>query len=94
MTFPEAAAYPETSQASTALVLGIVGIVCCLPLAIVAWIMANKELEGITSGRRNPQNEGTAKAARIVGIIGTVLFGIGLILLFTSLVGFIPFFDV
>ena len=30
MSFPqESAAYPEASQASTALVLGIVGLVCC-----------------------------------------------------------------
>ena len=31
------------------------------------------------AGRRTPSNEGTAKAARIVGIIGTVLWGIGII---------------
>ena len=95
MTFPEAIAYPEKSQASTALVLGILGIVCCGPLAVVAWIMANKELEGIASGHRNPQNEGTAKAAKVVGIVGTVLLGIGLIVLFVSFVGLfsIPFID-
>lgn len=96
MSFPPAAAYPEQSQSTTALVLGIVGIVCCGPLAIVGWVLANKELEGIAAGRRDPANEGTAKAARIVSIIGTVLLGISLIwiaLAFTGAVVF-PFFDV
>lgn len=80
MSFPETAGYPEPSQATTALVLGILGIICCQLLGIAAWIMANKEIEGIRSGRRNPANEGTATAARILGIIGTVLIGIGLVL--------------
>jgi len=82
MSFPqESTAYPEASQASTALVLGIIGLVCCQVLGIVAWIMANNELEGIKAGRRNPQNEGTATAARIIGIITTVLLAVGIIAL-------------
>ena len=89
MSFPqESTAYTEASQASTALVLGIVGLVCCQVLGIVAWVMANNELEGIKAGRRNPQNEGTATAARIIGIIGTVLLGLGIIaLIIATIVG-------
>jgi uncharacterized membrane protein len=89
MSFPqESTAYPEASQASTALVLGIVGLVCCQVLGIVAWIMANNELEGIKEGKRNPQNEGTATAARIIGIIATVLLGLGIIaLIIATIVG-------
>ena len=87
MSFPqESTAYPEASQASTALVLGIVGLVCCQVLGIVAWIMANNELEGIKAGRRNPQNEGTATAARIIGIIATVLLGLGIIALIIGII--------
>lgn len=79
-SFPPApASYPENSQATTALVMGILGLVCCTPLAIVAWVMANKEREAIAAGRRNPVNQGTANAARIIGIIGTVLIGVGLV---------------
>jgi TRAP-type C4-dicarboxylate transport system permease small subunit len=81
MTFPpESAAYPEASQASTALVLSIIGLVCCQVLGIVAWVMANNELEGIKSGTRNPINEGTANAARIIGIVGTVLLALGILM--------------
>lgn len=96
MTFPAAQAYPENSQATTALVLGIFGIICCAPLAIVAWIMANNELQGIQAGRRNPANQGTANAAKILGIIGTVLLAIGLIFGAMVLTGgmVLPFVDV
>lgn len=94
MTFPpESTAYPEASQASTALVLSIVGLVCCQVLGIVAWVMANNELEGIKSGRRNPTNEGTANAARIIGIVCTVLLGVGILIALLVLGGLmvIPF---
>jgi uncharacterized membrane protein len=86
MSFPETTPYPESSQASTALVLSIVGLVCCQVLGIVAWIMANNELQAIKAGRRNPANEGTASAARIIGIVATVLLGIGIILLIIALI--------
>lgn len=86
MTFPQAGAYPEESQATTILVLGILSLVCsCLPLGIAAWIMGNRELQAIDSGRRNPDNRGTANAGRIIGIVATVLGLIGIIILFAVL---------
>jgi hypothetical protein len=89
------AAYPEPSQATTALVLGIVGIACCGPVGIAAWVMANNELQAISSGRRDPANEGTAKAAKVVGIVATALIAVPLILLFLAVGGAFtfPFFD-
>lgn len=88
MSFPETSSYPEPSQATTALVLGILGIIiCCVPLGIFAWIMANNELEGIKAGRRNPEYEGTANASRILGIIGTAIFGIVLIVVMLGFIG-------
>jgi cytochrome b subunit of formate dehydrogenase len=48
--------------------------------------MANNELEAIRAGRRNPTNEGTANAARIIGIISTVLFAIGIVVLILALI--------
>lgn len=79
--------YPEASQATTILVLGILGLIICGFLAPVAWIMGKNELEAIDSGRRPPENRGTANAGRILGIIGTVLIGIGLLILILFLVG-------
>lgn len=73
--------YPEASQATTVLVLGILGIVICGILAPFAWVMGNNELEAIDAGRRPPDQRSTANAGRILGIIGTILLGIGVIFL-------------
>ena len=79
--------YQEDSQATTILVLGILGVVFCQVLGPFAWVMGNKELAGIDAGRRAPENRGTAQAGRILGIISTVLLilGIG----FLVILGFI-----
>lgn len=78
--FPsESGAYPESSQATTVLVLGILGIVACGILGPIAWVMGNNELAAIDSGRRPPENRGTANAGRILGIISTVLLALGII---------------
>ncbi|HEY6635757.1 MAG TPA: DUF4190 domain-containing protein [Acidimicrobiia bacterium] len=90
--FPsESGAYPEQSQATTILVLGILGIVICGILAPFAWSMGNKELAAIDSGRRAPENRGTANAGRILGIIGTVLLAAGVVLLILVIVGTVTF---
>lgn len=93
MTFPpESAAYPEKSQATTTLVLGIIGLLCCGPLAVVAWVIGQNELNAIDAGRRDPNQRGTANAGRILGIIGTVLWaGFLLLSLFGAFA--IPFID-
>ena len=75
-----ASPYPESSQATSILVLGILSIVCCSPLGIAALIMGNTELRAIDEGRRPPENRGTANAGRICGIIGLVLGALGIIL--------------
>lgn len=85
--FPsESGQYPEASQATTVLVLGILGLVLCGILAPFAWVMGNRELEAIDAGKRPPENRGTANAGKILGIIGTVLLGIGLVVGFFFLV--------
>lgn len=87
-----ASPYPESSQATTILVLGILSLVCCSPLGVVALVMGNNELRAIEDGRRPPENRGTANAGRICGIIALVLLGLGLILLATGMVA-IPMFS-
>lgn len=90
--FPsESSAYPEASQATTVLVLGIIGLVLCQILGPFAWVMGNKELEAIDAGRRAPENRGTANAGRILGIISTVLLAISLVLLVLLVAGAFTF---
>ena len=71
--------YPEQSQATTILILGILGLIVCGILAPFAWVMGKKELAAIDSGLRSPENRSTANAGKILGIIGTVLLGIALV---------------
>lgn len=90
--FPQdSTAYPEASQATTALVLGILGIVICGFLAPFAWNMGNKELAAIDAGRRPPENRGSATAGRILGIIGTVLLAVGLVFVVLAIAGVFAF---
>ncbi len=68
-----------SGRAITSLVLGIVGILCCGPLAIVAWILGAIELSDIKKGLSPRAGEGMAKAGMIIGIIGTVLMILGIL---------------
>ena len=71
--------YPEASESTTALVLGILGIVLCGVLGPFAWFIGSKEVKAIDEGRRDPTNRGTANAGRIMGIVGTVLLALGIV---------------
>lgn len=84
-TPPPAAAYPENSQATLALVLSILGVLCCGILGIVGLVIANNEKQAIAAGRRDPTNQGMAQAAFIIGIVGIALWVLGLIAQLTIL---------
>lgn len=92
MTVPAQSPYPEQSQATTILVLGILSIVCCGLLGIAAWVMGNNELKAIDEGRRPPDNRGTANAGRICGIVGVALSALGLALALSGILA-IPFLE-
>ena len=72
--------YPESSNATLVLVLGIVGLFFNI-LSPVAWYLGNEEVKAIDGGRRAPENRSVANAGRILGIIGTVLLAIGVVIL-------------
>lgn len=61
---------------------------CAGILSPFAWVMGHREMQAIDAGRRPPENRGTANAAKILGIVGTVLLGlaiVGVILFFVFL---------
>jgi mannose/fructose/N-acetylgalactosamine-specific phosphotransferase system component IIC len=77
---PAPPASPSASrEAVTALVLGILGIVCCGFVAPVAWYLGQNELRAILEGRASTAGEGMATAGKILGMIGTALLVLGLI---------------
>jgi TRAP-type C4-dicarboxylate transport system permease small subunit len=82
-----AGSYPEQSQATTALVLSILGLLCCGILGVAGLIMGNTERKAITEGRRDPVNQGTAQAAFVVGIVAVVLWSI-------TILGWLVFFPI
>jgi hypothetical protein len=61
------------------LVLGILGLVVCGPLAIVAWVMGSGDLKQIDAGTMDPAGRGTTQAGKICGIIGTILLIVSII---------------
>jgi hypothetical protein len=72
--------YSESSQATTALVLSICGLFCCITAPIGAWI-AYREKEAIDAGRRDPKNRGQAVAALVIGLSLFVITAGGLLLI-------------
>ena len=64
--------YPEESKAQTALIVAVVGIVLCGPVAIIGGVMGNTERKAIEEGRRDPANKGMATAAFVIGIISAI----------------------
>jgi hypothetical protein len=63
------------------LVLGILGLVVCAPLAIAAWVMGSGDLKQMDAGAMDPSGRGNTQAGKICGIIGTILLIIGVIVL-------------
>ncbi len=61
------------------LVLGILGLVICTPLAVVAWVMGSGDLKQIDAGIMDPTGRGLTQAGKICGIIGTVLLIISIL---------------
>lgn len=69
------------------LVLGILGLVLCGPLGIVAWILGQGDLKEMDAGQMDPSGRSLTNAGRICGIIATILFALG-ILVFLCLLAF------
>ena len=89
---PVSSGQPEkaSSKATTALVLGILGIVCCGLCAPFAWFIGSGEMKQIKAGLSSQAGKGFAQAGMIMGIIGTILLIlsiIGMIIYFLFFVG-------
>lgn len=68
---------PDHPQATTALVLGIVGIVVCGGLlSPVAWWIGKKAVNEIEASQGRLGGRGAAQAGYILGIVGTCLLAV------------------
>lgn len=73
-----APAAPRTDdKAIWALVSSIAGFFLCpIVLHVVGWVLANQSLRTIRESRGTIGGDGVAKAARVLGIVGVVLYGV------------------
>jgi hypothetical protein len=55
------------------LTFGIVGLLCCLPLAIAAWIMGAADLKAIRAGTMDPAGKSMTQVGMILGIVSVIL---------------------
>lgn len=88
MTVPgEGQTEKASSQAITALVIGLIGIMTCcgVILSPIAWYLGVQEQKAIREGRSPVAGEALAKIATILGIVGTVV--LALLVLWIFLMG-------
>lgn len=76
---------PNHPQATTILVLGILGLVACGFLGIPAWVMGNRALREIDASGGALGGRGQVQAGRICGIVATVF----LILIIVAVIAFL-----
>lgn len=73
-------------QATTILVLGILGLTCCTPCAPFAWVMGHRALKEINSSGGRLGARGQVLAGYICGIIATALLALSLVIVVLDLV--------
>ncbi|MEZ5091303.1 DUF4190 domain-containing protein [Nocardioides sp.] len=72
---------PNHPQATTVLVLGIVGLVVCGVAAPFAWVMGNRVVAEIDASPGAYGGRDQANIGRILGIVGSVLIILGILAL-------------
>jgi Domain of unknown function (DUF4190) len=66
-------------NATTALVLGIVGVICCSLTAPFAWVMGKKAMDEIDASGGRIGGRGNAQAGYVLGILGTILMVLAIV---------------
>lgn len=78
--------YPESSQGVLALVLGLLSVFTLPFLGPVAWWLGLADKRAVDAGRRDPSGRGAAVAGYVLGIIGTVVLGLGVLVFVATVV--------
>ena len=73
-------------NATTALVLGIVGVICCSLTAPFAWVMGKKAMDEIDASGGRIGGRGNAQAGYVLGIVGTILLVLGIVVVAIAVV--------
>ena len=70
---PSAQAPLKPHRGVMVLVFGILGLVVCVILGIVAWVMGKNDLREIDAGLMDPAGRGLTQAGKICGMISVIL---------------------
>ncbi len=68
---------PKPDRGTMILVFGILGLVLCMPLGIVAWVMGNGDLKEMDAGRMDDSGRGLTQVGKILGMVSVILTIIG-----------------
>ncbi|MCI0512902.1 zinc ribbon domain-containing protein [candidate division KSB1 bacterium] len=66
------------------LIFGILSLSVCAPFGIIAWIMANNDLYKMQAGIISNEEAGLTRAGKILGIVGTVLFILTIVIMIAA----------
>ncbi len=73
-----AGGFQRAHRGGMVLTFGIVGVLCCMPLGIAAWVMGASDLAEMRAGRMDPSGMDTTRVGMILGIVpvGLAILGI------------------
>ncbi len=77
---PSASSGARPHRGVLILVLGILGIVLCMPLGIAAWVMGSGDLAAMGRGEIDPTGRSMTQAGKVCGIISVVLAALGILI--------------
>jgi hypothetical protein len=63
----------KAHRGGAVLTLGILGLVVCFILGVIAWVMANSDLRQMDLGVMDPAGRSMTQAGKICGIVSVVL---------------------
>lgn len=77
---PQQQAPMKPHRGGMILAFGLIGFLCCIIFAIIAWVMGNNDLKEMAAGRMDPSGEGLTKAGKIIGMISVILAIVGAVI--------------
>ena len=70
---------PDHPQTTTVLIMGILGLALCQVLGPFAWSMGNKTLREIDASNGQLGGRDMANVGRILGMVATIILGVGVV---------------
>ena len=67
----------QPHRGSMILTFGIIGVACCFPFGIAAWVMGHSDIKSIDSGVMDPSGRSMTNGGKICGIISVIFTVLG-----------------